>query len=89
MTHRAARRVCPVEDQGKALHGSLEASSLEDVIVAVRHFEDLEVFVGQRSRMHPGPGWDVVLTILRRDLEMVRSELRRRQASIGQSEVSS
>ncbi len=57
----------------------MDEPSLEDLAVAARHFEDLEIFVGQRSRLHPGPGWAVVLHILRRDLDMVRAQLRERQ----------
>ena len=58
--------------------GILEDHSREDIFVAVRHLEDLEIFVGQRSRLHPGPGWAAVLEILRRDLDQMRAELRRR-----------
>jgi hypothetical protein len=53
----------------------LETQSRDDVIAAGRHLEDLEIFVGQRSRLHPGPGWDIVLQILRQDLALVRAEL--------------
>ena len=57
--------------------------TLEDLTVAVRHFEDLEVFVGQRSRMHPGPGWALVLQILRADLAELRRALGERQRREG------
>ncbi len=63
---------------GEGLDGSFDDTSLNDLVVAGRHFEDLEIFVGQRSRLHPGPGWDIVLRMLRRDLEVVRGELRQR-----------
>ncbi len=56
----------------------LARESPDDLIAACRHFEDLEVFVGQRSRMHPGPGWAAVLRILAKDLAAVRSEMRLR-----------
>ena len=62
----------------QVLDETVDDAALEDLVVAVRHLEDLEIFVGQRSRMHPGPGWDVVLRILRRDLAVVRAELRGR-----------
>lgn len=52
--------------------------SLEDLVAACRHLEDLDVFVGQRSRMHPGPGWAPVLDMLRRDLDAVSAEMHRR-----------
>ncbi len=53
----------------------------EDLIAGARHLEDLEIFVGQRSRMHPGPGWALVLGILRRELETVRTELLSREST--------
>ena len=65
---------------GQGLDRTEADDSLEDLVVAARHLEDLEIFVGQRSRLHPGPGWDVVLRILRRDLAMVRRELHGREA---------
>jgi hypothetical protein len=46
-----------------------EDLGLNDLLAAAGHLEDLEVFAGQRSRMHPGPGWDMVLEMLRCDLE--------------------
>ena len=49
---------------------------LGDLLAAARHLEDLEVFAGQRSRLHPEPGWDLVLEILRRELAGVVGELR-------------
>jgi hypothetical protein len=48
-----------------------------ELLGAARHLEDLEVFAGQRSRMHPEPGWDLTLEILRRELDRVVLELRR------------
>ena len=63
---------------GQGVDETVGDATLEDLVLAVRHLEDLEIFVGQRSRMHPGPGWDLVLRVLRRDLAMVRAELRRR-----------
>ena len=59
---------------GKVANG-LEREAPDDLIAACRHLEDLEVFVGQRSRMHPGPGWALLLRTLARDLAEVRSEL--------------
>ena len=56
----------------------LTAHSHEELVVAARHLEDLEVFVGQRSRMHPGLGWAAVLQMLRTDLQDVRAEQGRR-----------
>ena len=53
----------------------LECEGLQDLVAAYRHLEDLQVFVGQRSRMHPGPGWALLLRVLARDLDEVRSEL--------------
>ena len=61
----------------------LGGHSTEDIFIAGRHLEDLEVFVGQRSRMHPGPGWAVVLQMVRQDLAVVRGELARRQPGDG------
>jgi hypothetical protein len=49
---------------------------LNQLLGAARHLEDLEVFAGQRSRMHPEPGWDLVLEALRRELHVVVQELR-------------
>jgi hypothetical protein len=59
----------------------LRDQSHEDLIAGARHLEDLEIFVGQRSRMHPGPGWALVLSIVRRELVTVRTELRRREST--------
>ena len=53
----------------------LAGCSLEDLEAAIRHMEDLDVFVGQRSRMHPGPGWATALEMVRRDLALLRTEL--------------
>jgi len=54
-----------------------EEQRLQQLLGAARHLEDLEVFAGQRSRMHPEPGWDLVLDALRRELDSVVAELRR------------
>jgi hypothetical protein len=59
----------------------LADQSIDDLVAAIRHLEDLEIFTGQRSRMHPGPGWALVLTILRRELEVMRTEFQARTAS--------
>ena len=56
----------------------LQAYGLEEMILAGRHLEDLEIFAGQRSRLQPEPGWEPVLRLLARDLEAVRVELARR-----------
>ena len=48
---------------------------LDDLEAAARHLEDLDIFVGQRSRMHPGPGWAIALEMVRRDLAVLRAEL--------------
>jgi hypothetical protein len=53
----------------------LEHCSAEDLVAACRHLEDLEIFAGQRSRLHPGPGWATVLLILRRELAAARLEM--------------
>ena len=53
----------------------LTACALEDLEAGAVHLEDLEIFVGQRSRMHPGPGWALALAMVRRDLAQVRTEL--------------
>ncbi len=52
--------------------------TLEDLVVARRHLEDLEIFVGQRSRLHPGLGWALVLRMLSCDLAQVKAALRER-----------
>ena len=52
---------------------------LDDLVAAGRHLEDLEIFVGQRSRMHPGAGWAAALQMLRSDLAQVRSEIAQRK----------
>ena len=57
--------------------------SQEDLAAAVIHLEDLDIFVGQRSRMHPGPGWAVALALIRQDLAQVKVELRVREAEMG------
>ncbi len=54
----------------------LSSACAEDLRAAVVHLEDLEIFVGQRSRMHPGPGWAVALAMVREDLAMVQRQLR-------------
>ena len=56
----------------------LNAYALEELILAGRHLEDLEIFAGQRSRLQPEPGWDPVLRLLARDLEAIRVELAHR-----------
>ena len=48
---------------------------LGELVAAGRHLEDLEIFLGQRSRMHPGAGWAAALAILRSDLAEVQAEL--------------
>ena len=53
----------------------LAGCGLEDLVAATRHLEDLDIFVGQRSRMHPGPGWAAALELVRRDLAQLRAEL--------------
>ena len=67
---------------GQGVSGMGADASLEDLVVAARHLEDLEIFVGQRSRLHPGPGWAVVLDILRQDLASLRATLRDRDAGL-------
>lgn len=59
----------------------LRSCSLEDVAAAVRHLEDLDVFVGQRSRLHPGPGWALTLRLVRRDLALLQAEWAERTTS--------
>ena len=59
----------------------LAGCALEDLEAATRHMEDLDIFVGQRSRMHPGPGWATALEMIRRDLALLRTELRVRTGS--------
>ena len=44
-----------VGGMGQGVSGMGADASLEDLIVAARHLEDLEIFVGQRSRLHPRP----------------------------------
>ncbi len=56
----------------------VQNSSMEDLNAARMHLEDLDIFVGQRSRMHPGPGWALALAMVREDLAIVRRELVRR-----------
>ena len=53
-----------------------ENRDLRELLAAARHLEDLEVFAGQRSRLNPEPGWELVLAILRRELPAVVVELR-------------
>ena len=57
--------------------------SIADLKAASVHLEDLEIFVGQRSRMHPGPGWAVTLAIVRENLASVRRQLAARGAGAG------
>ncbi len=59
----------------------LRARTLEDVQAAIVHMEDLEVFVGQRSRLHPGLGWDIALSLVRRDLGLLQADLASRVRS--------
>ncbi len=40
------------------------------------------MFVGQRSRMHPGPGWAIVLHAVRADLAEARQQLAARGVQI-------
>ena len=47
----------------------------DELVRARMHFEDLEIFVGQRSRMHPGLGWATVLARLALDREAIEAEL--------------
>ena len=64
----------------------LQAETLGNLDAAAVHLEDLEIFVGQRSRMHPGPGWAVALAMVRRDLAEVKAEIavRRIAARLGE-----
>ena len=57
----------------------------DELVRARMHFEDLEIFVGQRSRMHPGPGWATVLAMLAADREAIEAELTRRGVRINVS----
>jgi hypothetical protein len=59
----------------------LGTCAIEDLEAGAVHLEDLEIFVGQRSRMHPGPGWALALAMVRRDLADVRTELAIRSVS--------
>ncbi len=61
----------------------LAACGMDDLEAATRHMEDLDIFVGQRSRMHPGPGWATALEMVRRDLALLRAELTRRKGHCG------
>ena len=67
----------------------LSAQTIEDLEAGAVHLEDLEIFVGQRSRMHPGPGWAVALAMVRRDLAEVRTEIALRNVAgrFGESAV--
>ena len=56
----------------------LEGYDLEELVAAGRHLEDLEIFVGQRSRLHPGAGWAATLAVLRSDLAEVQAALAQR-----------
>lgn len=53
----------------------LRACPIEELRAASIHLEDLDIFVGQRSRMHPGPGWATALAMIRRDLAAVKAEI--------------
>ncbi len=48
---------------------------LEELVAAGRHLEDLEIFIGQRSRLHPGAGWAAALDMLRADLVEVHAAI--------------
>ena len=67
----------------------LSTQPIEDLEAGAVHLEDLEIFVGQRSRMHPGPGWAVALAMVRRDLAEVRTEIALRNVAgrFGESAV--
>ena len=54
---------------------TVQGCANQDLEAAAVHLEDLEIFVGQRSRMHPGPGWAVALSMVRSDLAALRAEL--------------
>lgn len=56
----------------------LHDRALDEVKAALMHLEDLDVFVGQRSRMHPGLGWETALALVRRDLALLQGEVARR-----------
>ena len=58
----------------------LPSQPVEELQAASVHLEDLEIFVGQRSRMHPGAGWAIALALIRRDLTDVRAEIADRTA---------
>lgn len=60
----------------------LTVYDMNDLIAAGRHLEDLEIFVGQRSRMHPGAGWAATLDVLRSDLAEVRVEIAERKLMV-------
>ncbi len=59
----------------------------DELVRARMHFEDLEIFVGQRSRMHPGPGWATVLAMLAVDREAIEAELTGRGVRINLSKL--
>ena len=64
-----------MSDGSRSAATDLTDCALDDLEAAARHMEDLDIFVGQRSRMHPGPGWAVTLALIRRDLALLRAEL--------------
>ena len=55
---------------------------MEELRAVVVHLEDLEIFVGQRSRLHPGPGWATALAMVRRNLADALAEVGRRDARL-------
>ena len=55
----------------------LEQYDFNELVAAGRHLEDLEIFVGQRSRLHPGDGWAATLCMLRSDLAEVQRHIAR------------
>ena len=59
----------------------------DELVRARMHFEDLEIFVGQRSRMHPGPGWATVLAMLAVDRLAIEAELTGRGVRMNVSAV--
>ncbi len=67
------------------LPSNLASRPSDELVRARMHFEDLEIFVGQRSRMHPGPGWATVLAMLAAGREAIEAELTRRGVRINVS----
>lgn len=75
----------PCETHSASLPCDLGGCLSDELLRARMHFEDLEIFVGQRSRMHPGPGWDTVLAMLAADREAIEAELTQRGVHINVS----